>query len=90
MNTLIAKETRTHARQATWNVTEFGSSDGGRRDCGDGLPAHGLYLRNVEQVSVRGLRVDCVENDGRPLIVQENCKGVNLTDCDSNQTNTSL
>lgn len=58
----------------------FGSPDGGRRDCGDGLPAHGLYLRDVDRISVRNFRVECTEPDGRPLIAQENGTSVNLSD----------
>jgi hypothetical protein len=62
----------------------FGSPDGGRRDCGDGLPAHGLYLRDAEGVSVRGLRVKCTEPDGRPVIAHESCREVVLSECGPN------
>jgi polygalacturonase len=51
----------------------FGSPDGGRRDCGDGLPAHGLYLRDVACVRVRDFEVACAEPDGRPCVAKDSC-----------------
>lgn len=54
----------------------FGSPEGGRRDCGDGLPAHGLYLRDVQGIRVRGLQVTCTQPDGRPRVVTEACTNV--------------
>lgn len=49
----------------------FGSPDGGRRDSGDGLPAHGLYLRDIEGLTLRAFTVACQEPDGRPLFAHE-------------------
>lgn len=51
----------------------FGSPDGGRRDCGDGLPAHGLFLRDVQGLRMRDFVVDCAEPDGRPCVMEEPC-----------------
>lgn len=56
----------------------FGSPDGGRRDCGDGLPAHGLYLRDAVNVRVRDFEVSGAETDGRPRVEAEACVGVPL------------
>ena len=56
----------------------FGSPDGGRRDCGDGLSAYGLYLRDAQQVSVRGFSVTCTQADGRVCVAHESCSEVNL------------
>lgn len=56
----------------------FGSPDGGRRDCGDGLPAHGLYLRDLQGLRVRDFDIDCAEPDGRPCVAKESCSEVRL------------
>lgn len=61
------------------NPFMFGSPDGGRQDCGDGLPASGLYFRDVERAVVRDFRLDCKEPDGRETIVIESCIGVDAT-----------
>ncbi|OGV36692.1 MAG: hypothetical protein A2X48_16990 [Lentisphaerae bacterium GWF2_49_21] len=55
------------------NPFMFGSPEGGNQDCGDGLPAYGLYLRDVENITVRDFAVDCTERDGRKIICEENC-----------------
>lgn len=61
----------------------FGSPDGGARDRGDGLPAHGLYLRDVAGLTLRGLAVASIAPDGRPLVVHANCRDLDLQDCRS-------
>lgn len=47
----------------------FATAEGGRRDLGDGLPAHGLYTRDVQGLRIRDFEVACAEPDGRPCIV---------------------
>ncbi len=58
------------------NPFMFGSQEGGRQDCGDGLPAYGLYLRDAENIVVRDFRVDSGGKDGRELISVESCKDI--------------
>lgn len=48
----------------------------GSRAEGDQLPAHGLYLRHVDQISVHGFHVECTQLDARDLLVQEHCSAV--------------
>lgn len=58
----------------------FGSPNGGRRGCGDGLPAHGLYLRDVHGLRARDFKVDCAGADARPCHVRERCRDIELDD----------
>jgi hypothetical protein len=47
----------------------FATAEGGRRDLGDGLPAHGLYTRDVQGLRIRDFEVDCAGPEGRPCVV---------------------
>lgn len=53
----------------------------GRRHVADDLPAHGLYLRHVEDIRVRDFRNVNTQDDCRPLIAQEHCADVLQMDC---------
>lgn len=44
--------------------------------CHDGLPAHGLYLRDVAEARIRDFTVKCAAADARPLFVAERCTDV--------------
>jgi polygalacturonase len=57
----------------------FATAEGGRRDLGDGLPAHGLYLRDVAGARIRDFAVLCAAADARPLFVAERCTDVEFT-----------
>jgi polygalacturonase len=54
----------------------FGSPSGGQRGCGDGLPAYGLYLRDVDGLRARNFTVDSTGEDCRQLRVQERCRNI--------------
>lgn len=60
----------------------------GRRHVADDLPAHGLYLRHVEDIRVRAFRQRNTRADCRPFVTQDQCAGVSLTEC-SSQVRTS-
>jgi hypothetical protein len=56
----------------------------GRRHAGDDLPAFGLYLRDVQRISVRDFQLDSTKPDRRQFISQDNCSDVTLQNCRTN------
>ncbi len=45
----------------------------GTRDTGDQLPAHGLYLRDVDGATIRDFKVTCLDYDCRNVFFAESC-----------------
>ena len=42
------------------------------------LPAWGFYVRHVEGLKMKNIRLECVESDFRPALVFDNVQGLNL------------
>ncbi len=48
----------------------------GTRETGDQLPAHGLYLRNIDGATIRDFKVTCLDYDCREVFFAECCDDV--------------
>ena len=47
-------------------------------DRGSGIPAHGLYIRHAEDVTVKDYRVSAEKEDGRPPIVFDGTENIHI------------
>ena len=59
---------------AAANADFAGPDFSGRHVC----PSYGLYLRNLHQSRIEGLRLAFVGNDDRPAIILDRCNGVSF------------
>ena len=59
----------------------FGSPEGGKRGVGDGLPAHGLYMRDVANSSIANYKTElCDGADARPMFEFHRCHNISAPD----------